>query len=523
MDTPILRRHAQSPPRPSARVGDGPVRSTVPARLDRLPWSTFHWRVIVALGITWTLDGVEITVAASIADRLREAQTLGFTTQEVGLAASLYLAGEVAGALLFGRLADKLGRRTLFLATLGIYLIGNALTALAFDFPFFAVSRIVAGMGIGGEYAAINSAIDELIPSRHRGHADLAVNGTYWLGAMIGAAANFVFLNPDLVPLDIGWRLGLLIGPVLGLLIWPLRRHIPESTRWLLTHGRPEEAERIVTEIEEELRRKGVPLEPVTDDEAVEVVERVDVGYLELLRLLLRDFRRRSIVGFTLMATQAFLYNAIFFTYALILTDFYGIADDSVSLFIFPFALGNLLGPLVLGRLFDTVGRRRMIGGTYIASGALLFITGWLFQAGALTAVSQTVLWCVIFFVASAAASSAYLTVSEIFPIEIRAQAIAFFFAVSMLCGGVIAPWLFATLIQGADPGRVFLGYAIAAAFMILGGILEAVWGVDAEGRSLEEIATPLSMTPRRYLAGEVAASGVTGGLHPHVRRTRRE
>ena len=481
--------------------------------------------MIVALGITWTLDGTEITVAASIADRLRNANALAFTTQEVGLAASLYLAGEVVGALVFGRLADRLGRRRLFLVTLGIYLAGNALTAVSFNFLFFAVTRVVAGMGIGGEYAAINSAIDELIPSRYRGRADIAVNGTYWLGAMIGSAANFLFLDPRLIPIDLGWRLALLIGPAVGLLIWPLRRHLPESPRWLLTHGHPEEAERVVAEIERELQERGTPLPPVDEDRAVEVVDRVDLGYLGLLRMLLRDYRRRAVVGFMLMATQAFLYNAIFFTYALILTDFYRVPGSTVSLYIFPFAVGNLLGPLLLGRLFDTVGRRRMIGGTYAASGALLFVTGWLFQAGALNAGTQTLLWCAIFFVASAAASSAYLTVSEIFPLEIRAQAIAFFFAISMLCGGVIAPWLFATLIQGADPGRVFAGYALAAGLMILGGIVEFVWGVDAEGRSLEEIARPLSIRPLRRLrrlAGEVVASGVTGGLHPHVRRTRR-
>jgi MFS family permease len=492
-----------------------------------LPWSRFHWRVVIALGITWTLDGVEITVAATIADRLREAGTLGFTASEVGLAASIYLFGEVVGALIFGRLADKLGRRKLFLATLGIYLLGNALTAFSFNFLFFALTRFVAGMGIGGEYAAINSAIDELIPSRYRGHVDLAVNGTYWLGAMIGAAANFIFLNPQVVPLDLGWRLGLLIGPAIGILIWPMRRHIPESPRWLLTHGQANKAEEVVQSIEEEVRRKGAELTEVDDGQAIEVVERKHVSYLELARLLLRDYRRRSAVGFSLMATQAFLYNAIFFTYALILKDFYGIADNAVSYFIFPFALGNLLGPILLGRLFDSVGRRRMIGGTYVTSGVLLFVTGWLFQAGALNVTTQTVLWCVIFFVASAAASSAYLTVSEIFPLEIRAQAIAFFFAISLLIGGVIAPWLFATLIDSADPYKIFIGYAFAAALMVAGGVIEFIWGVDAERRSLEDIATPLSVrrpiSRARELARRAVASGLKGGLESHVRHERRQ
>jgi MFS family permease len=501
-----------------ARPSVQPIRSTVPARLDRLPWTRFHWRVIVALGITWVLDGVEITIAGSIADRLRDAGTLHFSSSQVGLSASLYLFGEVIGALVFGRLADKLGRRKLFIITLGIYLVGNALTAASTGFVFFALTRIVAGAGIGGEYAAINSAIDELIPAPYRGRTDLAVNGTYWLGAMIGAAANVAFLNEGLFGVNVGWRLGLLIGPVIGLAIWPLRRHIPESPRWLLTHGQHEEAERIVSEIEAAANEQGIKVEPVNDHEAIEIVDRVELSYRDLARSLLRDYRRRSLIGFALMTTQSFLYNAIFFTYALILADFYDISSDKVSLFIFPFAVGNLLGPIVLGPLFDSVGRRVMVGGTYVASGVLLFITGWMFNRGSLTALSQTLLWCIIFFIASAAASSAYLTVSEAFPIEIRAQAIAFFFAIATLCGGVVAPWLFATLIgSGHDRGKVFLGYTFAAALMVIGGIVEAFWGVDAERRSLESVATPLSA--RAATASDACASGLTGGCAAHVRR----
>jgi MFS family permease len=495
-----------------------PIRSTVPARLDRLPWTRFHWRVVIALGITWVLDGVEITIAGSIADRLRDAGTLHLTSSQVGLGASLYLFGEVVGALVFGRLADRLGRRQLFLITLGIYLLGNALTAASTGFLFFALTRVVAGAGIGGEYAAINSAIDELIPARYRGRTDLAVNGTYWLGAMIGSLANLAFLNEKLFGVDVGWRLGLLVGPVIGALIWPLRRHIPESPRWLLTHGRPGEAERVVSEVEREAVAEGVQLEPVSDDQAIEVVERSELSYRELARLLLRDYRRRSIVGFALMTTQSFLYNAIFFTYALILAEFYGISSDKVSLFIFPFAVGNMLGPILLGPLFDSVGRRIMVGGTYVTAGILLLVTGWLFERGSLTALTQTLLWCLIFFVASAAASSAYLTVSEVFPIEIRAQAIAFFFAIATLCGGVVAPWLFATLIgDGNDRGKVFFGYAVASVAMIVGGLVEFFWGVDAERRSLESVAMPLSA--RAATASRACASGVTGGLCAHVRR----
>ncbi|TCO20274.1 putative MFS family arabinose efflux permease [Kribbella steppae] len=494
----------------------GPIRSSVPARLDRLPWTRFHWRVVIALGITWVLDGVEITIAGTIADRLRDQDSLAFSSSQVGLAASLYLLGEVFGALVFGRLTDKLGRRKLFIATLGVYLLGNTLTAFSMNFWFFAATRFIAGAGIGGEYAAINSAIDELIPAKYRGRTDLAVNGTYWLGAMIGAAANLAFLNEDLFGVNLGWRIALLIGPLIGVMIWPLRRHLPESPRWLLTHGRADEAERIVGEIERDAEAKGIELPPVGEDSVIVIRPRGTVNYRELARVVLRDYRRRSLVGLTLMVTQAFLYNAIFFTYALILADFYGIQGGAVAYFIFPFALGNLLGPILLGRYFDTIGRRVMVGGTYALSGLLLFVTGWLFNDGALTAITQTILWCVIFFFASAAASSAYLTVSEIFPIELRAQAISFFFALAVLVGGVVAPWLFATLIgDGEDRGGVFLGYTFASILMIIGGLVEFVWGVNAERRSLEAVATPLSARA----ATAAAESGLTGGLTAHVRR----
>jgi MFS family permease len=500
-------------------TASSPIRSTVPARLDRLPWSPFHWRVVIALGVTWVLDGIEITIAGSIADRLRDARTLHLTSSEVGLGASAYLLGEVVGALVFGRAADRLGRRKLFLWTLAIYLVGNGLTAFSFNVPFFVMTRFIAGMGIGGEYAAINSAIDELIPAAHRGRVDLAVNGTYWLGAMIGAAANLAFLNEKLFGVDVGWRLGLLLGPALGLLIVPMRRHIPESPRWLLTHGHADEADRIVQRIEREVRAKGVPLPPVDDSRAIEIHEPVKLTYRMLARILLQEYRQRSFVGLVLMTTQSFLYNAIFFTYALILAQFYGIRGGSVSYFIFPFALGNLLGPLLLGRYFDSLGRRVMVGGTYCLSGTLLFVTGLLFRDGVLNAVTQTVLWCVIFFFASAAASSAYLTVSEVFPVEIRAEAISFFFATSTLCGGVVAPWLFATLIgNGEDRTRVFVGYTAAAALMVVGGLVEFVWGVNAERRSLEDVALPLAAR-RTTATGHAVASGLTGGLAAHVRR----
>jgi MFS family permease len=500
-----------------------PVRSLVPARLDRLPWSKFHWRVVIALGITWVLDGIEITVAGAIGARLTEAGTLHFTPGEIGLAASVYLFGEVVGALYFGRLADKLGRRKLFIITLGVYLIGNLLTAFSFSFVFFILTRFIAGLGIGGEYAAINSAIDELIPADYRGRVDLAINGTYWLGAMIGAAANIAFLNKDIFGINVGWRLGLLVGPVIGVAVWGLRRHIPESPRWLLTHGQSDEADRVVDGIERDIEAGGTTLPPVDPADALVVEERQEPGYKELAQVIIRDYPSRAFLGFMLMVTQSFLYNAIFFTFALILGKFYGISGGAVGYFIFPFAVGNLLGPVLLGKLFDTVGRRIMIGGTYCSSAILLFITGLLFKNGSLNATTQTILWCIIFFIASAAASSAYLTVSEIFPLEIRAKAISLFFAVSQFFGGVIAPFLFGKLVGAAGSGPVpdrnplFWGYTIGSVLMFLGGLTAFVFGVNAERQSLESVAKPLSARDVAMASG--GASRLTGGLGAGVRR----
>ncbi len=469
------------------------VRSLVPARMDRLPWSTFHWRVIIALGITWILDGIEIGLASAIGDVLRHKDTLGFSAETVGISASLYLLGEVTGALYFGRLSDKLGRRKLFIVTLALYLIANGLTALSWTTWYFLLTRFVAGMGIGGEYAAIHSAIDELTPARYRGRVDIAIAGTYWAGAMMAAGAQIFLLDPSLLPVNLGWRIGLALGPLIGLSIWGLRKHIPESPRWQLTHGYIKEAEETVDQIEAQLRQKGVELEPVDERLAIVVHERPEVSYTEIAKVLFSQYRSRSVLGATLMITQSFLYNAIFFTYALILVDFYGIKSETVPYFIFPFAIGNLLGPLSIGRLFDTVGRRKMIAGTYITSGVLLAVSGWLFQAGMLTATTQTVLWCIIFFIASAAASSAYLTVSEIFPVEMRAQAIALFFAIAQLFGGVIAPALFGVLIASHSRIQLAYGYQGGAVVMIIGGIVAWWLGVDAECKSLEDIAPPIT------------------------------
>jgi MFS family permease len=475
-----------------------PVRSLVPARLDRLPWTRFHWRVILGLGSAWILDGLEIQIVSAVGTVLQDKGTLHLGAAEVGLIGSVYLFGEVVGALVFGRITDILGRRRLFILTLAVYLIASGLAAFSFNLWFLLICRFFAGTGIGGEYTAINSAIDELIPAHYRGRTDIAVNGTYWAGAMIGAAASILLLNPNIFPINLGWRVGFLIGPVLGLLIIYIRRVLPESPRWLMTHGRQEEAERIVTEIEEHARQQGVHLEPVPEERAIEVTGRGVVSYVQIARTMLRKYPSRSFLGFSMMVTQAFLYNAIFFTYALVLTNFYHIPSDRIGIYFFPFAFGNLLGPLTLGHLFDTVGRRKMIVFTYCVSAILLAISAALFDAGLLSAVTQTIFWCLIFFLASAGASSAYLTVSEIFPLELRGQAIAFFFAISQLAGGVAAPTLFAALIgNGTNTGPLTIGYYFGAAVMFAGGLIAWFFGVDAERKSLEEIATPLSAVSR--------------------------
>ena len=406
------------------------ARSKVPARLDRLPWSSFHTKLVIALGASWVLDGIEITLASAIGPQLESSVTLGLTAAQVGLAASIYLFGEVIGALVFGRLSDRFGRKRLFLITLGLYLLASGLTALSFNLISFLILRFFAGAGIGGEYAAINSAIDELIPARDRGRVDLAVNGTYWLGAIIGSLGSSLMLNPDLFGADLGWRLAFLVGPIIALCILPLRRSLPESPRWLLTHGRVAEAERTVDSIEATITAKGVELPPVPDSAVVTVPINRRVLYRDVARTMLHTYPRRTAVGMVLGVSQSFLYNAIFFSYTLILTHFYGVPIDVAPRYLFIFAAGNLLGPLLLGRFFDTIGRRPMICATYATSGVILFITGWLFKEGELTAATQTALWSVVFFIASAAASSAYLTVSEVFPAGMRAETIAVFFAV---------------------------------------------------------------------------------------------
>src|SRR4051795_12224192 len=472
----------------------GVVRSLVPARMDRLPWARFHWTIVLGLGTAWILDGLEIQIVSAIGSTLQEKGTLALSSGQVGLLGSVYLFGEVVGALVFGRLTDKLGRKKLFILTLALYLVASGIAAFSFSLWFLLLFRFAAGLGIGGEYTAINSAIDELIPSHYRGRVDIAINGTYWAGAMIGAAASIFLLNPDLLPLNVGWRIGLLIGPVIGIGIIYLRRHIPESPRWLMTHGHEEEAERTVDMIEAQVSAQGIELEPVPDSKALEVQAQPPISYAQIARVMLSKYPSRSFLGFSMMVTQAFLYNAIFFTYSLVLAHFYNIPGDKIGYYFFPFAVGNLLGPLLLGPLFDTVGRRKMILGTYGISGIMLAVSAVLFHNGSLTATTQTAFWCVIFFFASAGASSAYLTVSEIFPLELRGQAISFFFAISQLAGGVAAPYIFGRLVgEGKDPGPLTIGYFFGAVVMIAGGVIAWFFGVDAERKSLEDIANPLS------------------------------
>jgi MFS family permease len=474
----------------------GGIRSLIPARIDRLPWSPFHTRMVIALGVAWILDGLEITVASAVVDKLTQPDTLGLSSTEAGLIATVYLAGEVVGALYFGRLSDKLGRRKLFVITLAVYLLGSGLTAFTLGngagwVAFLYVTRFISGMGIGGEYAAINSAIDELIPARFRGRVDIAVNGTYWAGAIIGTLGTYIFLN-QFSP-GLGWRIAFLLGPVLGLVIIFVRRHLPESPRWQVMHGHEAEAEQTIDYIEQEVEHGGRPLPRVDESRAIEIKPAENIGYFALARVLFRDYPSRSVLGASLMITQSFLYNAIFFTYTLVLGNFYGVSSNSAPLFLIAFAVGNLAGPLTIGHLFDTIGRKKMIAGTYILSGLLLAVSAFLFQADLLTATTQTIAWCVIFFFASAGASSAYLTVSEIFPQEVRAKAIAVFFAIAQ-CFGALGPVIYGALIgEGESRSPLFWGYLLGSGVMIAGGLVAAFLGVDAEGKSLEDVATPLA------------------------------
>ena len=473
-------------------AGAGIIATDIPARLDRLRWGRFHTLVVVALGITWILDGLEVTLAGAVSPALKESPQLRFSNADVGLVSSAYLAGAVMGALFFGWLTDRLGRKRLFFITLVVYLLATAATALSWNIWSFALFRFLTGAGIGGEYTAINSAIQELVPARYRGWTDLVINGSFWVGAAVGAAASIVLLDPAVLAPDVGWRLAFLIGAMLGLVIFLMRLWLPESPRWLMTHGRVEDANKVLDQIEREFRARGHRFEakPLA---VIRLRIRRFTPLAEVARTLFRIARRRTLVGLSLMVAQAFFYNAIFFTYALVLTDFYGIPGDHVGWYLLPFAAGNFLGPVVLGRLFDTIGRRPMIGATYAVSGMLLAVAGYLFALGILSATAQTIAWMVIFFFASAAASSAYLTVSETFPLEVRALAIAFFYAVGTGIGGVAGPWFFGALIDTGSRWSVFGGYLLGSVLMLAAALIAARFGVAAERKPLESVSRPLA------------------------------
>jgi MFS family permease len=476
------------------------ITTDIPARLDRLPWSRWHWIVIIALGVTWILDGLEVTLVGSIAAVLTQKDTLHFSTAQATAAGSFYLAGAVGGALLFGYLTDRYGRRRLFMITLGVYLGFTVATALAWNFWSFMLFRVFAGAGIGGEYSAINSAIDELVPARVRGRVALAINSSWWIGTAVAAGLTVVLLN--VFSANIGWRLGFGLGAILAIGILFVRHSVPESPRWLLTHGRADEAEEVVRAIEAEVQ-KSHPNLPEPEGEPLEIEQRSSVGFIQIARHVAKEYPERGVLGFALMASQAVLYNATLFGMTSIMTTFFHASKANAPLYIIPFAIGNLVGPWALGPLFDSVGRKVMISSTYIAAGATLLVTAWLFNAQVLSATTLTICWSICFFFASAGASAAYLTVSEIFPMETRAMAIALFYA----CGtgvAIAAPWTFGKLIETGSVGYVTMAFAIGGVMMAIGGIVEILIGVEAAGKALEAVARPLSAVRR---VGGTAAS----------------
>jgi MFS family permease len=464
--------------------------SDIPARLDRLPWARWHWRVVFALGIAWVLDGLEVTIVGALGSVLERGDTLALTAGQVGWTGSLYVAGAVAGALLFGRMADLLGRKRLFVVTLLVYMAATVATAFSTGFASFAACRFATGLGIGGEYAAINSAIDELIPARVRGRVNLAINGSFWIGAALGSALAVLLLDDHVLGPQRGWRAGFLLGAVLAFAVLLVRRNVPESPRWLLAHGRRDEAQRVVAAIEEEVRARPRASLPPGEAASRVIVAAGAPTMRDVAHVLLHRYRARSAIVLALMVSQAFFYNAIFFTYALVLTRFFGVAASRVGLFLLPFAAGNVLGPLLLGPLFDRVGRRVMIAATYSLSGVALLATGFAFLHGLLDAVTMTLAWSGVFFLASAAASSAYLTVSEVFPLRMRALAISIFFAVGTGIGGFAAPALFGALIATGSRASVFGGYAFGSVLVIAAAAVAWRWAVDAERKPLEEVAS---------------------------------
>jgi MFS family permease len=487
------RSQAQSGAAPRAISGTI-VETDIPARLDSLPFGRFHLLVIVALGITWILDGLEVTLAGTLSGELKDSSALGLSNAQIGLAGSCYLAGAVLGAFFFGWLTDRRGRKKLFTITLAVYLLATAATGLSWNAWSFSLFRFLTGAGIGGEYTAINSTIQELIPARFRGWTDLLINGSFWVGAALGAGGSLVLLDPAVIDPAIGWRLAFLIGATIGLVILLMRLWIPESPRWLITHGFPQAADAVVRGIEAQFGSARSHAVNLLAGNKLRLRVRSHTPLAEVARTLFVTYRRRTLVGLSLMSAQAFFYNAIFFTYALILTDFYNTPADQIGWYILPFAAGNVLGPILLGRLIDTIGRKVMIASTYALSGILLAVTAALFSRDVLSAQTLTMAWMIVFFFASAAASSAYLTVSEIFPLEIRALAIAFFYAIGTGVGGIAGPLLLGMLINTGSRGSVAIGYIIGAALMMGAALVEALWGIAAERKSLESVARPLAL-----------------------------
>jgi len=475
------------------RVATGTVVDTdIAARLDRLPFGRFHTLVIVALGITWVLDGLEVTLAGALVGALRKAP-MSFTEFDVGLAASSYLVGAVVGAIGFGWLTDRIGRKKLFFITLALYLAATAATGLSWNIASFCLFRFLTGAGIGGEYTAINSTIQELIPARVRGWTDLVINGSFWIGAALGSFLSIALLRPEWIDPAYGWRIAFFVGGGIGLVILLLRTWIPESPRWLVTHGYAAEADRVVTGIEKRFTDDGITLPPPDASRRLKLKVRSHTPLAEVANALFITNRRQTMVGLALMIAQAFFYNALFFTYALVLERFYNVPGGDVGWYLLPFALGSFLGPLLLGRLFDTVGRRPMIAFTYGISAVLLVVVGLVFRADMLGPWGQTAAWMGVFFFASAAASSAYLTVAETFPLEIRALAIAAFYAIGTGIGGVSGPLLFGALVETGSRDLVLVGYFIGAALMAVAAIVGWIWGTAAEGKSLEDVSKPLA------------------------------
>jgi len=467
------------------------ITTDIPARLDRLPWSKWHTLVVVALGITWLLDGLEGNLAGALAGILKRSDTLGMTDGQIGLGSTIYLLGSVAGALVFGYATDRLGRKRLFSVTLLLYLSATAATAFSWNFASYTVFRALTGAGIGGEYAAINSAVDELIPARVRGRVDLLINSTFWIGAALGSSFSLILLKPGLFPVNLGWRFAFLLGAAIGLGILVMRRHVPESPRWLLIHRGEEEAGKVVADIESKVADD--PSTLPAPEGTLQLRKQEHTPWREIWHAMAYEHRQRSILSFSLMVTQAFFYNAITFTYGLVLLRYYHVPAEKLGLYLVPLALGNLCGPILMGKLFDTIGRKKMIAGTYIGSGLLLVVASWLFLQGMLTVATQTLAWSVVFFVASSAASSAYLTVSEVFPLEIRALAIAIFYACGTFAGGAFGPALYGYIVGTGSRTLLFWGYIAGAVVMIAGGLMEVWLGVDAERKSLESIAAPLA------------------------------